>query len=123
MWQHSCGSIPNLLPYLVDAGIDAINPVQASAEGMEPKGLKEKFGADITFWGGGVDTQRTLPFGTPDEVYAEVKERIKTFAPGGALSSRQSTTSKPIHRLKTSKRCSMRFVHSEDTLLAVKCRF
>ncbi|MDP6125239.1 MAG: uroporphyrinogen decarboxylase family protein, partial [Candidatus Latescibacteria bacterium] len=85
VWQHSCGSIPNLLPQIVDAGIDAINPIQTSAAGMEPEVLKTRFGQDITFWGGGVDTQRTLPFGTPDEVHQQVKERIKTFAPGGGF--------------------------------------
>ena len=68
---HSCGSIWALLPDFVDAGFDIINPVQCSAAGMAPCGLKQEFGARLTFWGGGVDTQHTLPFGTPDEVRKE----------------------------------------------------
>ncbi len=82
-WQHSCGSIANILPMLVETGVDVINPVQCSAAGMGPSWLKEKFGKRLVFWGGGVDTQHTLPFGTPEEVAAEVEERIRIFAPGG----------------------------------------
>jgi uroporphyrinogen-III decarboxylase len=82
-WQHSCGSIANILPMLVETGLDILNPVQCSAEGMDAAWLKRTFGGRITFWGGGVDTQRTLPFGTPQEVEAEVAERIRIFAPGG----------------------------------------
>jgi len=82
-FQHCCGSITKILPFLVNAGLDIINPVQTSASGMEPKWLKEQFGDRITFWGGGVNTQKTLPFGTPEEVSKEVEERIKIFAPGG----------------------------------------
>lgn len=84
-FQHCCGSIAKILPFLVNAGLDIINPVQTSAYGMEPKWLKEQFGDRITFWGGGVDTQKTLPFGTPEEVSKEVEERIKVFAPGGGF--------------------------------------
>lgn len=80
---HSCGAIYELIPDLIEAGFDILNPVQCSAEGMEPKRLKAEFGNALTFWGGGVDTQHTLPFGTPDEVYSEVRERIEIFAPGG----------------------------------------
>jgi len=82
---HSCGSIVALLPDMIDAGFDILNPVQVSATGMVPNVLKERFGDRITFWGGGVDTQRTLPFGTPDEVRAEVRERIRAFGPGGGF--------------------------------------
>jgi hypothetical protein len=85
VWQHSCGSIPNLIPQLVEAGIDALNPVQTTAEGMDAAFLKSEFGDRLTFWGGGVDTQRTLPFGTPEEVFEEVRERIQVFAPGGGF--------------------------------------
>lgn len=85
VFQHCCGSITKILPMLVDAGLDIINPVQCSALGMDPKWLKEKFGNKITFWGGGVDTQKTLPFGTPEEVKEEVKERIRIFGPGGGF--------------------------------------
>jgi len=82
---HSCGSVVKLLPDFIEAGFDILNPVQCSAAGMDPKVLKERFGERIVFWGGGVDTQRTLPFGTPDDVRREVRERIATFAPGGGF--------------------------------------
>ena len=84
-WQHSCGSITGILPYLVDAGVDILNPVQLSATGMDPRWLKGRFGERITFWGGGVDTQKTLPFGTPEEVAEEVRQRIRILAPGGGF--------------------------------------
>ena len=74
-----------LLPDMVDAGFDILNPVQCSAAGMDPATLKQKFGGKLTFWGGGIDTQRTLPFGTPEEVRQQVRERIATFAPGGGF--------------------------------------
>jgi hypothetical protein len=82
---HSCGSVIALIPDFIEAGFDILNPVQVSAAGMEASGLKERFGDRVTFWGGGVDTQRTLPFGTPDEVRREVRERLETFAPGGGF--------------------------------------
>ncbi|NSW56366.1 MAG: methyltransferase [Armatimonadetes bacterium] len=82
---HSCGGIRPLLEDFIDAGFDILNPVQCSADGMEARGLKADFGDRITFWGGGVDTQRTLPFGTPEEVRAEVLERLEVFAPGGGF--------------------------------------
>ena len=65
--------------------MDIVNPVQVSAEGMDSKRLKAAYGKDITFWGGGVDTQHVLPFGTPEEVRDEVKRRIDDFAPGGGF--------------------------------------
>ena len=73
---HSCGAVYELIPEFIDAGFDILNPVQCSADGMDPKRLKDQFGSSIVFWGGGVDTQKTLPFGTPDEVYSEVRQRI-----------------------------------------------
>jgi len=82
---HSCGAIRELIPELIEAGIDALNPVQVSARGMDTKQLKKDFGRDITFWGGGVDTQHTLPKGTPEQVRAEVKRRIDDLAPGGGF--------------------------------------
>jgi len=82
---HSCGSVVKLLPDFIEAGFDVLNPVQCSATGMSAKALKERFGERIVFWGGGVDTQRTLPFGTPEDVRREVRERIATFAPGGGF--------------------------------------
>jgi len=80
---HSCGSIEPLIPEFIDAGFDILNPVQTSAANMDPRMLKRKYGEKITFWGGGIDTQHTLPFGTPEEVRSEVRERIRIFAPGG----------------------------------------
>jgi uroporphyrinogen-III decarboxylase len=80
---HCCGSIVRLLDDFIDAGMDVLNPVQCSAAGMDPETLKSRFGKRIVFWGGGVDTQRTLPFGTPAEVGEEVRERIRIFSRGG----------------------------------------
>jgi LacI family transcriptional regulator len=82
---HSCGAVFKLIPDLIDAGFDVLNPVQCSAAGMDPRQLKAEFGRDVVFWGGGVDTQTTLPFGTPAEVYRQVRERIDIFAPGGGF--------------------------------------
>jgi uroporphyrinogen decarboxylase len=82
---HSCGSIHALLPDLIEAGVDIINPVQISAANMEPERLKADFGNDITFWGGGADTRKVLPRGTPDEVKDHVRYNIETFAPGGGF--------------------------------------
>ncbi len=82
---HSCGSVIDLLPDIVEAGFDILNPVQCSAAGMDPKTLKERFGAKLTFWGGGVDTQKTLPFGTPEQVRQEVKDRIAVFNRNGGF--------------------------------------
>jgi uroporphyrinogen-III decarboxylase len=76
---HSCGSVYELIPDFIEAGFDILNPVQCSAEGMEPERLKKEFGNQLVFWGGGVDTQKTLPFGTRDDVYREVCERIEIF--------------------------------------------
>ena len=80
---HSCGGIEPLIDDFIEAGFDILNPIQTSAEGMDPATLKSKYGDRITFWGGGVNTQETLPFGAPDEVRREVAERIGTFSPGG----------------------------------------
>ncbi len=80
---HSCGGIYPLIPLMIECGFDILNPVQCSAEGMDARRLKREFGKYLVFWGGGVDTQRTLPFGTPDEVYKEVRERIEIFNEDG----------------------------------------
>ena len=80
---HSCGSIYQLLPDLIEAGFDVINPVQTNCRDMEPEKLKEQFGADITFWGGGCDTRHVLNRATPAEVKAHVRERLEIFSPGG----------------------------------------
>ncbi|MEM7625212.1 MAG: uroporphyrinogen decarboxylase family protein [Planctomycetota bacterium] len=83
--KHSCGAVASLLEAFIDAGFDILNPVQCSAHGMEPEGLKQRFGDRLAFWGGGVDTQQTLPFGTPEEVRAQVLERCRIFAEGGGF--------------------------------------
>ncbi|MBN2209985.1 MAG: hypothetical protein JW709_01200 [Sedimentisphaerales bacterium] len=84
-FMHCCGGIVPLLPDIIEAGFDILNPVQCSAEGMDPHLLKREFGRDLVFWGGGVDTQKTLPFGSPDEVYHQVRERIDIFNEGGGF--------------------------------------
>ena len=82
---HSCGSVVAFLDDFVDAGFDILNPVQTSAAGMDPAFLKEKYGKDLVFWGGGIDTQRVLPFCSPQEVRAQVKERIEIFGNDGGF--------------------------------------
>jgi uroporphyrinogen-III decarboxylase len=82
---HSCGGVFELIDDFIDAGFDIMNPVQCSAAQMDPKELKNKFGERITFWGGGIDTQKILPFGTPLEVREQVKERMDVFGHGGGF--------------------------------------
>jgi len=84
-FKHSCGAVETLLPAFIESGFDILNPVQVSAAGMDARNLKEKYGRDIVFWGGGVDTQKTLAFGTPDEVRAEVLERCEVFGHDGGF--------------------------------------
>ena len=83
--KHTCGSMVPLIPNLIDAGFDVINPVQLSAKGMDPELLKREFGKDIVFWGGGVDTQKVLPFGTPEEVRNMVLRTLEIFSKGGGF--------------------------------------
>jgi uroporphyrinogen decarboxylase len=85
IFYHTCGAVKPLIPYLIEEGVDILNPVQVNADGMDTAALKREFGADVTFWGGGVDTQRVLPFGTPAEVRDEVRRRIDDLAPGGGF--------------------------------------
>jgi len=85
IFYHSCGSVVSLLDDFLDVGIDILNPVQCSAAGMDPRLLKEKYGNKLVFWGGGVDTQRTLPFGTPEEVRKEATERCQIFGKNGGF--------------------------------------
>ena len=82
---HTCGAVRDLVPDLVEIGIDILNPVQVSAAGMDGAALKREFGRDLAFWGGGVDTQRILGLGTPDEVRAEVRRRIADLRDGGGF--------------------------------------
>jgi uroporphyrinogen decarboxylase len=84
-WYHCCGSIYALIPTFIEIGVDILNPVQTSAANMEPERLKREFGGKIAFWGGGVDTQRTLPFASPDEVREHVRQRLRILAPGGGF--------------------------------------
>jgi uroporphyrinogen decarboxylase len=85
LFYHSCGATRGLIPDLIEIGFDILNPVQVSAKGMNTRELKTEFGRDIVFWGGGVDTQRVLPFGKAQEVIDEVKRRIDDLAPGGGF--------------------------------------
>jgi uroporphyrinogen decarboxylase len=82
---HSCGSVYEFIPDFIEMGIDALNPVQMTARDMDTKKLKREFGKDLTFWGGGCDTQNVLPFGSSKEVEEEVKRRIEDLAPGGGF--------------------------------------
>jgi hypothetical protein len=82
-FKHSCGAVESFMELFAEAGFDIINPVQVSADGMEADKLKEKHGSRLVFWGGGVDTQSVLPFGKPDEVRAQVLQRLETFSQGG----------------------------------------
>jgi hypothetical protein len=84
-FKHSCGAVAGLIPRFIEAGFDIVNPVQFSAAGMDPRRLKAQYGDRIVFWGGGVDTQKTLPFGTPAQVREQVLRRCEILAPGGGF--------------------------------------
>jgi len=84
-FKHSCGAVEPFMEHFIGSGFDIINPVQINASGMDPVRLKEKYGDRLTFWGGGVDTQRVLPFGTPEEVRAHVLRECEILAPGGGF--------------------------------------
>ncbi|MFH1264916.1 MAG: uroporphyrinogen decarboxylase family protein, partial [Planctomycetota bacterium] len=83
VFMHNDGAIFDLVPTLIEMGVDILNPVQTSAKGMDPVKLKREFGDRIVFWGGACDSQSTLAFGTPEEVAREVEENIRILAPGG----------------------------------------
>jgi uroporphyrinogen decarboxylase len=85
VFYHTCGAVRPLIPDLIDAGIDILNPVQFTAANMNLKELKQEFGRDLVFWGGGVDTQGVLGTGTPEEVKEDVKRNIEALAPGGGF--------------------------------------
>jgi len=84
-FKHSCGAVESFISPFIDAGFDILNPVQYTAANMNPRRLKEKYGDRITFWGGGIDTQKTLPFGTPEEVRKEVLQQCEIFSPDGGF--------------------------------------
>jgi len=85
LFLHSCGSVYDFIPDLIEMGVDVLNPVQVSARNMDSRKLKAEFGKDLIFWGGGCDTQTVLPRGTPADVRAEVRRRIDDLAPGGGF--------------------------------------
>ena len=93
-FKHSCGAIEPLVDGLIEAGFDILNPVQCSATGMDPAHLKAKFGDRVVFWGGAIDTQQVLPFGTPAQVREQALERLKIFSPGGGF------VFNPIHNVQ-----------------------
>ena len=84
-FKHSCGAVESFMPHFIDAGFDIINPVQVSAKGMDPELLKKNYGKDLVFWGGGIDTQKTLPYSTPEKVREEVLRLCDIFAPDGGF--------------------------------------
>lgn len=94
VFLHSCGAVTGLIEDFIEIGVDVLNPVQTSAVGMEPERLKREFGGRIAFWGGGADVQRVLPLGTPEEVRADVRQRLSVFSPGGGF------VFAPIHNLQ-----------------------
>jgi uroporphyrinogen decarboxylase len=83
LFFHSCGNVRPILPDLIDIGVDILNPVHVTATGMEPAALKRDFGTDVSFWGGGVETQSVLPNGTPQDVRDNVRRNVDALAPGG----------------------------------------
>ena len=92
--MHSCGSIFNIIEHIISAGIDILNPLHVNTANMDPQTLKDRFGERIVFWGGGVDTQTILPYGTPEQVAEQAKERIRIFAPDGGF------IFTPVHNLQ-----------------------
>lgn len=110
IFMHSCGAIREVIPDLIDAGLDILNPVQYTAKGMELKGLKKDFGNDLVFWGGGIDTQTTLNNGTPVEVRDVVKKVLDIMAPGGGF------VFAPVHNIQDDV-CPENFWAMWDTLM------
>lgn len=83
IWYHTCGSCVEYIPDLLDNGIDILNPVQTSAAGMDPVLLKQRYGRELVFWGGGCDAQHVLPSATPEQVREQVRRNMETFKGGG----------------------------------------
>lgn len=84
-FKHSCGAVEKFIPSFIESGFDILNPVQCSARGMDAETLKSKHGDEIVFWGGGIDTQKVFPFGTPEEVHGQVSKRCDVFSKGGGF--------------------------------------
>lgn len=91
---HSCGAVDAFIPDLIEIGVDVLNPVQVAAAGMDTARLKKRYGKRLSFWGGGCDTQQILPYGTPADVKAEVRRRIRDLAPGGGF------VFNPVHNIQ-----------------------
>ena len=85
LFFHCCGSIRDILSDLIEVGVDILNPVQVAVAGMDSRELKREFGRELSFWGGGVDTQQVLPQGTSEQVRDEVRRRVDDLAPGGGF--------------------------------------
>ncbi|WP_423126982.1 uroporphyrinogen decarboxylase family protein [Gaoshiqia sp. Z1-71] len=84
-FKHSCGAVESFMSRFIDAGFDIINPVQIAAKGMDPAHLKKTYGNDLVFWGGGIDTQKTLPYSTPEKVREEVLRLCDIFGQNGGF--------------------------------------
>jgi uroporphyrinogen decarboxylase len=95
LFLHSCGAVREIIPDLIEIGLDILNPVQVSAVGMDTAELKQEYGKDLVFWGGGVDTQNILPHGTPEQVRDEVRRRLDDLMPGGGL------VFTPVHNIQS----------------------
>ncbi len=83
IWYHTCGDCSAYIPDLIEMGVDILNPVQISTRGLDPAALKSRYGKNLVFWGGGIDSQHVLPFASPEEVRAEVRRNVEAFKPGG----------------------------------------
>jgi len=84
-FKHSCGAVESFMPKFIEAGFDIINPVQVNAKGMDPVHLKKTYGNELVFWGGGIDTQKTLPYATPQKVKEETLRLCEIFAKDGGF--------------------------------------
>jgi uroporphyrinogen decarboxylase len=83
IWYHTCGGCVEYIPDLLDNGVDILNPVQTSASNMDPAVLKQRFGRELVFWGGGCDAQHVLPHAAPAQVREQVRQNLEIFKPGG----------------------------------------
>jgi len=84
-FKHSCGAVEQLIPYFIESGFDILNPVQTNASGMDAENLKKKYGGEIVFWGGGIDTQKVLPFGKPEEVREHILRKCEVLGKNGGF--------------------------------------